>query len=102
MVAIHDAVTILYLTNPELFAGRNVTVNVDCGWDVGRGRTVCVDQTAQTVTAGKETGDAKPLDSLCKEKSEEDGNHQQPVYLLDRVNLPEFQKILLSKMRSLG
>ena len=102
MVAIHDAVTILYLTNPELFAGRNVTVNVDCGWDAGRGRTVCVDQTAQTVAAGKEPGGAKPLDSLCKEKSEEDGNHRQPVYLLDQVNLPEFQKILLSKLRSLG
>ena len=72
MVAIHDAVTILYLTNPELFGGRNVTVNVDCDWGAERGRTICMDES-----------------------------NRQSVYLLDQVNLPEFQRILLAKLKSL-
>ena len=73
MVAIHDAVTILYLTNPELFSGRNVSVSVDCSWDEERGRTIC-------------TADGQ----------------EQKVYLLDQVNLPEFQRVLLAKLRSLS
>lgn len=73
MVAIHDAVTILYLTNPELFSGRNVSVSVDCSWDEERGRTIC-------------TADGQ----------------EQKVYLLDQVNLPEFQWVLLAKLRSLS
>lgn len=73
MVAIHDAVTILYLTNPELFSGRNVSVSVDCSWGEERGRTIC-------------TADGQ----------------EQKVYLLDQVNLPEFQRVLLAKLRSLS
>ena len=73
MVAIHDAVTILYLTNPELFSGRNVSVSVDCSWGEERGRTIC-------------TADGQ----------------EQKVYLLDQVNLPEFQWVLLAKLRSLS
>lgn len=39
-VAIHDAVTVLYLTNPELFDGVYVDVTVDCS-EENRGMTVC-------------------------------------------------------------
>lgn len=39
-VAIHDAVTVLYLTNPELFNGVYVHVKVDCS-EENRGMTVC-------------------------------------------------------------
>lgn len=76
MVAIHDAVTILYLTNPELFSGKNVFVQVDCSWNEERGRTVCMD---------------------CAPEQ----NAQQPVYMLYEVNLPEFQKILMKKLKIL-
>lgn len=38
---IHDAVTVLYLTNPELFAGVQVAIEVDCD-EEHRGRTRCV------------------------------------------------------------
>lgn len=76
MVAIHDAVTILYLTNPGLFSGKNVFVQVDCSWNEERGRTVCMD---------------------CAPEQ----NTQQPVYMLYEVNLPEFQKILMKKLKIL-
>ena len=35
---IHDAATILYLTNPELFSGVTCDIEVDCG-DGRRGET---------------------------------------------------------------
>lgn len=88
MVAIHDAVTILFLTNPELFSGRNVTVQVDCSWNEGRGRTICTQYP--DATAGN-TASADMEERLSV-----------PVYLLDQVNRPEFQKVLLSKIESLG
>lgn len=81
MVAIHDAVTILFLTNPELFSGREAEVRVDCSWDENRGRTICTEYPAAEKTVKQE---------------------KAPVYLLDQVNLPEFQRILLSKLAYLG
>ncbi len=45
---IHDAVTVLYLTNPELFGGAQAAVNVDCD-EAHRGRTRCVAGPAATV-----------------------------------------------------
>lgn len=81
MVAIHDAVTILFLTNPELFAGKNVNVQVDCSWGEERGRTICTKYPAPGGEVKLETA---------------------PVYLLNQVNRQEFQRVLLSKLESLG
>lgn len=75
-VGIHDAVTILYLTDPEMFGGRYVSVDVDCTSDINRGMTVC-----------------------DKRRKAELGKN--PVFMLDRVDLPAFQKVLLSKLASL-
>lgn len=81
MVAIHDAVTILFLTNPELFAGENASVQVDCSWGEERGRTICTKYPAPGGEVKLETA---------------------PVYLLNQVNRQEFQRVLLSKLESLG
>ena len=88
MVAIHDAVTILFLTDPDLFSGKNAAVQVDCSWGENRGRTICAECPDAGVVG---TGDAA-----------EDLSLSAPVYLLDQVNLPEFQRVLLSKLASLG
>lgn len=75
LVFIHDAVTLLYLTNPELFSGIPVEVSVDCTKEK-RGKTDCTE--------------CIPFDE------------QNPsVLMLNQVNLPEFQKTLLQKLNSL-
>ncbi len=77
MVPIHDAVTILYLTDPELFSGRDVTVEVDCAPVKGRGTTICRDR--------------KP-----------DGEEVEiPVYLLNQVDALGFQNVLLQRLKTL-
>lgn len=40
-VAIHDAVTFMYLLHPELFSGREMAVTVDCSEGINRGMTIC-------------------------------------------------------------
>lgn len=76
LVHIHDAVAIIYLTNPEIFSGIQVSVDVDCTDDINRGMTVC---------------------DLRKTSSEEGRN----VMLLNDINLNEFQNILLDKLNNL-
>lgn len=75
LVFIHDAVTILYITNPELFAGIPVNVSVDCS-EEKRGKTTC---------------------TACAPSSRQPAG----VLMLNQVNLPEFQKTLLQKLYSL-
>ena len=71
---IHDAVTVLYLTNPELFQGQWAAVAVDCTSDINRGMTVC-DLRVRT--------------------------QPKPVLVLDQVDLPKFQQVMLEKLASL-
>ena len=77
LVCIHDAVTILYLTNPELFGGTGVSVEVDCTYSEHRGRTVC-----------------EPWDPSSPENA--------PVLMLNKVDLPTFQQVLLRKLSDLS
>nr|WP_317413094.1 nucleoside hydrolase [uncultured Solibaculum sp.] len=72
LVCIHDAVTILYLTNPQLFDGIGVSVEVDCTYGNHRGRTVC-----------------RPWQSSTE---------KAPVLMLNSVDLPAFQQVLLRKL----
>lgn len=71
MVAIHDAVAILYLLEPQLFHGEKAQVCVSCTNDEHQGQTVC-----QKNTNGS-------------------------VLVLDGVDLPAFQSILMDKLKSL-
>lgn len=73
LVCIHDAATVLYLTNPELFAGRRMKVDVDCSEGMNRGMTVC---------------------DMRRGALDGTGN----VLVLEQVNLPEFQRILLETL----
>jgi len=74
LAVIHDAVTILYLTDPQIFDGEYVSVMVDCAWDRHRGTTMC-------------------------RKEEPDPDKPGLVYMLNTVDLSRFQKILLEKIR---
>lgn len=76
VVGIHDAVTILFLTNPELFQWKKVAVEVDCSWGEYRGRTICLPP---------------------QNNEEADG----VASMLCEVDVPAFQKILLRKLESL-
>ena len=40
-IAIHDAVTFMYLLHPEIFSGREMHVQIDCSEGLNRGMTVC-------------------------------------------------------------
>ena len=40
-IAIHDAVTFMYLLHPEMFSGQEMNVSVDCSEGVNRGMTIC-------------------------------------------------------------
>ncbi len=71
-VCIHDAATILYLLYPELFSGQRCQVEVDCSEGMNRGMTVC--DLRRTV---------------------QKGGH---VLVLNQVDLPRFQKILLETL----
>ncbi len=70
---IHDATTILYLTNPELFDGDYVAVEVDCG-EEHRGETHVAEPTA-----GRDAN----------------------VLLLNKVNMIGFQQELLARLHAL-
>ncbi|WP_432360450.1 nucleoside hydrolase [Sporosarcina sp. UB5] len=72
IVCIHDAVTVLYLTNRELFQGTYVTVDVDCTADINRGMTVC---------------------DMRKNINHENCN----VLLLNQVDLPALQDAIMEK-----
>jgi pyrimidine-specific ribonucleoside hydrolase/ribosylpyrimidine nucleosidase len=74
LTAIHDATTIIFLTNPELFSGKFVTVDVDCRNTDGQGETLCSDATIDDDNA---------------------------VFLLNAVDLPRYQEVLLTKLDSL-
>lgn len=76
LVHIHDAVAVIYVTNPEIFTGLDVSVDVDCSDGINRGMTVC------------------------------DLRHTAPaegrnVTLLTDLDLNQFQQILLEKLESL-
>lgn len=70
IACIHDAVTILYLTDPELFGGVNIAVEVDWTSKRDRGRTIC-----------KKTDKGRG------------------VYMLNSVDLENFQKVMLDKFQ---
>ena len=76
LVHIHDAVAVIYVTNPEIFKGIQVSVDVDCTDDINRGMTVC---------------------DLRKTAPEAGRN----VTLLNDIDLTAFQNILLEKLSSL-
>lgn len=76
VVGIHDAVTILFLTNPELFQWRKVSVEVDCSWGEYRGRTICLPH-------------------------EESGQADGMVSMLCEADVPAFQQVLLNKLKKL-
>lgn len=40
-IAIHDAVTFMYLLHPEIFSGQEMNVRVDCSEGINRGMTIC-------------------------------------------------------------
>lgn len=73
LLFIHDAVTVLYLTNPELFSGYYTEVDVDCASDISRGMTIC--------------------DRRKNVKRDE-----ASVLALNQVDLDKFQRILLQKL----
>lgn len=75
LVCIHDAATILYLTNPEMFKGIYTSVQVDCTTDINRGVTVCDRRTEQ--------------------------QRNDIVFMLNGVDEEKFQKVLLEKLASL-
>ena len=72
---IHDAVTVLYLTDSWLFNGEYTKVDVDCASDKKRGKTICY----------KDKNAVRENDS---------------VLMLNHVNLEAFQKVLLQKLHS--
>jgi inosine-uridine nucleoside N-ribohydrolase len=76
LVHIHDAVAVIYVTNPEIFKGIQVSVDVDCTDDINRGMTVC-DLRKTAPKAGRN------------------------VTLLNDIDLTAFQNILLEKLSSL-
>ena len=76
LVHIHDAVAVIYLTNPEIFKGMQVSVDVDCTDDINRGMTVC-DVRKTAPEAGRN------------------------VNLLNDIDLTAFQNLLLEKIGSL-
>lgn len=76
LVHIHDAVAVIYVTNPEIFKGIQVSVDVDCTDDINRGMTVC---------------------DLRKTAPEAGRN----VTLLNDIDSTAFQNILLEKLSSL-
>lgn len=76
LVHIHDAVAMIYVTNPEVFTGCQVSVDVDCTNDINRGMTVC---------------------DLRHTAPEENRN----VTLLTDLELDKFQQILLDKLGNL-
>lgn len=73
MVSIHDAVTILYLTNERLFRGESAHVEVDCSEGIHRGAALC-------------------------DRRGERGCQEKNVFLLNRVDLTGFQRVLLEKL----
>lgn len=73
-VYIHDATTAIYVTNPELFSGRKMCVNVDCSEGFNRGMTVCDMR--------------KVADDGLKEGGEN-------ALVLFEADFPAYQKILL-------
>lgn len=77
LACIHDAVTILYLTDPQLFQGSYMDVEVVWGKAEERGRTVCR-PSGQMAAAGISAGNR--------------------VFVLNQADLPEFQRILLEKL----
>lgn len=72
-VCIHDAVTVLYLTNSYLFDGIKVSVEIDCSTDINRGMTVC--DRRRYIT-----------------------HENDSVLLLNQVEAEEFQKVILQKL----
>ncbi|MBQ0065176.1 MAG: nucleoside hydrolase [Firmicutes bacterium] len=76
LLNLHDVCTILYLTNPELFTGIKVSVDVDCNMGPNRGATMCEKRQFRDL-------------SKCN------------VNLLDSVNQEEWLKILLNKIWAL-
>lgn len=78
LVCIHDAVTILFLTNPELFRGIYAEICIDCS-EEHRGQTIL-----------------RPV------SPEELSRISAPVYMLNKTELPKFQEILLQKLCSLA
>ena len=76
LVHIHDAVAVLYVTNPEIFTGIKVNVDVDCTDDINRGMTVCdLRHTAPDI--------------------------KRDVLLLNDIEVDKFQDILLAKLNNL-
>ena len=76
LVHIHDAVAVLYMTNPEIFTGIKVNVDVDCTDDINRGMTVCdLRHTAPDI--------------------------KRDVLLLNDIEVDKFQDILLAKLNNL-
>lgn len=76
LVNIHDAVAVLYLTNPSLFSGKYEYIDVDCSDGLKRGKTfVC----------------SKDEENLEKKK----------VLVLDEVDLESFQKVFMDFLKKL-
>jgi pyrimidine-specific ribonucleoside hydrolase/ribosylpyrimidine nucleosidase len=76
LVNIHDAVALLYLTNPLLFKGNKEYIDVDCTHGLKRGKTfVCSEDT----------------ENLTKKK----------VLVLNEVDLEAFQKIFMDILKKL-
>ncbi|MDY3248732.1 MAG: nucleoside hydrolase [Candidatus Choladocola sp.] len=75
-IALHDAVTFMYLLHPELFSGREMAVTVDCSEGLNRGMTVC---------DGRSWSDAK-----------------KNALVLLHADSEKFEKYLLQIIRSFG
>ncbi|MCD8018082.1 MAG: nucleoside hydrolase [Clostridiales bacterium] len=105
LTGIHDAVTILYLTNPELFHGEYVTVDVECSWSEGRGTTVCRKVGLEETLKSSEVVLEKSDEGVCAKSGGMEKmpkNKKQKVLMLNQVNLSAFQKVLLGKLRTLS
>lgn len=73
MTCLHDAATILYLTDPELFDGFYGPITVDCGEELNRGCTICDRRKTTHYTENR-------------------------IMVFNQVDLEKFQKTLFDKL----
>lgn len=76
MECIHDAATILYLTDADLFDGFYGPVTVDCGEELNRGTTICDKRLTTHYTENR-------------------------ILILNQVDLDRFQSTLFEKLAQL-
>lgn len=77
MTCLHDAATILYLTDPEIFGFFYGPITVDCGEELNRGCTICDKRATTNYTENR-------------------------VKIFNQVDLEKFQQVLFAKIAQLA